>query len=136
MRKWIIWKINMEEYWTSDVEEALAKYVTCEDIVEKNKIFDDHLLIPFRKLIDALLERYRIPFVDDDMKLDILTHLVLNVDRFKPDRVYPSGKKATGKSYCIILIRSWFADWKLKTYRQKKNVLFEACHEIHLYKIQ
>ena len=131
----ITWKINMEEYWTSDVEEALAKYVTCEDIVEKHKIFDDHLLIPFRKLIDALLERYRIPFVDDDMKLDILTDLVVRVEKFKPDTVYPSGRKATGKSYCIILIRSWFADWKLKYAKQIKNVRFEECHEIHLYKI-
>ena len=126
----------MKEYWTPEVEEALAKYVTCEDIIEKNKIFDNHLFIPFQKLIDAILERYRLHFVDDDVRVAILSHLVLNVGKFKPDLVYPSGKKASGKSYCIILIRCWMADYKLKYARKKKNVPFEECHEIHLNKIQ
>jgi len=115
----------MKEYWTPEVEEKLAEYVTTEDIVEKNEIFDNHLFIPFRKLIDAILERYRLHFVDDDVRLAILSHLVLNVGRFKPDTVYPSGKKATGKSYCIVLIRSWMADWKLKYARQRKNISFD-----------
>jgi hypothetical protein len=126
----------MKEIWTQEVEEALAKYVRCEDKVEKNKIFDDHLFIPFRKLIAALLERYSIPNVDDDMKFDILTYLVECVERFNPDAVRPDGKKTSGKAYCITLIRCWIADWKLKYSRQKKTVSFESCHEIHMRKIQ
>ena len=101
----------------------------------KNEIFDNHLIIPFKKLIDALLERYRIPAVDDDMKLSILSDLVVRVEKFKPDLVLPSGRKATGKAYCGVLIRCWFADWKLKYARQKKNIPFEECHEVHLCKI-
>jgi len=124
----------MENYWTDETEEALAKYVTTEDMDEKNKIFNDYLFIPLRKLIDVLLERYCIPIVDDDIKLDILTHVVEYMGRFNPEAVYPSGKKASGKSYCIILVRSWFADYKLKYARQKKIIQFEACHEIHLNK--
>jgi len=121
----------MKEYWTDEVEEKLAIYVTSEDMDEKNEIFDNYLLIPFKKLIDAILERYRIPFVDDNMKLDILTYLVVNVERFKPDFVYPSGKKATGKAYCIVLIRSWFADWNVKSARQRKNISFEDWWKDH-----
>jgi len=125
----------MKEIWTQKVEEALAKYVKSEDTVEKHKIFNDHLFIPFRKLIDSLLERYSIPIVDNDIKLDILSFLVLHINKFNPDAVLPSGKKASGKAYCIILIRSWFADYKLKYARQKKIVRFEESHEIYMNKI-
>lgn len=126
----------MKEYWTDETEEALAKYVTSKDIVEKNKIFDDHLFIPLRKLIDAILERYCIPIVDDDIKLDILTYVVEHMVRFKPNTVYPSGKKATGMAYCGVLIRSWFADWKMKTHHQRKIISLEDCDKIDLKKIQ
>ena len=126
----------MENFWTSEIEEALVKYVKCEDVVEKNKIFDDYLFIPLRKLIDVILERYRLPNVDDDVKFDILSDLVLQVSKFNPDAKLSSGKKVSGKTYCIILIRCWIADYKLKTARQRKVVQFEESHETFLNKIR
>ena len=124
----------MEEIWTNEIEEALVKYVTCKDVVEKNKIFDTYLFSAFRKLIDVLLERHSIPIVDDNVKLDILSHLVLHVDKFNPEAVTPSGKKASGKAYCITLIRCWFADWKLKYARQKKNISLDDYDEMDFIK--
>lgn len=126
----------MKDYWTDETEDALAKYVTTEDMDEKNRLFNDCLHKPLKKLIDANIKRYHVPIVNEDLKLSILTDVIMRVERFKPNVILPSGKKSTGRAYCSILIRSWFADWKVKTARQKKNVLFEACHEIHLYKIE
>lgn len=126
----------MEKIWTQEVEEAFIKYVTCEDVVEKNKIFDNHLFTAFRKLIDVLLERYSVPIVDNDVKLDILSYLVLHISKFNPDAVSPSGKKANGKAYCITIIRCWFADWNMKYAKQKKNISLEDCDEIHMNKIE
>lgn len=48
----------MKEYWTSEVEEAFAKYVRCEDKNEKNEIYIKHLHIPFKKLIDVVVAQY------------------------------------------------------------------------------
>lgn len=109
----------MEEYWTSETEDALAEYVTTNDMDEKNRLFTECLHEPLKKLIDANIKRYRIPIVDEDLKLSILTDVVMRVERFRPNVVLPSGRKSTGRAYCSILIRSWFADWNLKRSRQK-----------------
>ena len=126
----------MKDYWTSETEEALAKYVRTEDMDEKNQLFDNSLHIPFKKLIDDVLERYK-PYtgeVDEDTKLSILTHLAMGIVRFNPEVKLKSGNPS-GWSYCNILIRSWIADYRMKTSREKKNVRFEECHEVHLNKI-
>ena len=116
----------MKEFWTNETDEALIKYVTTEDMDEKNRLYNNHLFTPFRKLIDVLLERYSIPIVDNDLKFDILTFLVEHVERFNPYM-----EKPNGKAYCIVIIRSWFADWKIKTAQQKK-LSFDVYHETNI----
>ena len=126
----------MREYWTSEVEDKLAEYVRCDDSIKKNKIFDDYLHTPFKKLINDVLKRYK-PYtgeVDEEIKIDILCYLVTHIERFNPEVKLKSGNP-TGWSYSSILIRSWIADYRMKMSREKKNVRFEECHEIHLNKI-
>lgn len=126
----------MKEYQTLDVEEALAKYVTCDDTDEKNKIFNDYLFTAIKKLIDDIFERYHLPVIDNDVKLDVLCYLVIHMNMFNPNAKLQNGKKISCRVYCSILIRSWIANYKLKTFREKQNICFEECHEIYLNKIQ
>lgn len=118
----------MKDYWTHETEEAVAKYVRCEDIIEKNEIFNNYLFIPFRKLIDDVFERYHLPVVDDDMKLNILSDLVIRIEKYNPEAEF-RGRKSTAWTYCNVLVRCWIADWKLKYAKQKKNVSLEDCDE-------
>ena len=127
----------MKDYWTSEVEKKLAEYVTSDDMEEKNKIFKEYLHIPFKKLIDDILKRYKpyIGEVSEEIKIDVLTYLVMLVVRFNPEVKLKSGNPS-GWSYCSILIRSWIADYRMRASREKKNVRFEECHEVHLNKIR
>jgi len=117
----------MKEYWTSEVEEALAKYVRCEDNDEKNEIYTKYLHEPFQKLIDITVKRYRpdAKNYDDDTKLMLLSNLILMVDKFNPDVVLLSGRKPTGHSYCSIIVRSSIAQYTVKDARQNKNIGFD-----------
>jgi len=111
----------MKEYWTPEVEEALANYVTCADSAEKNVIFDKYLFEPFKKLIDITVKRYRpdVKTVTDEMVCDLLYHLIIHVQKYNPDVVLSSGKKPSGHSYCSIIIRSAIAHERCETAKRK-----------------
>ncbi|MCK9416907.1 hypothetical protein M0Q97_09645 [Candidatus Dojkabacteria bacterium] len=112
------------EYWTPEVEEALAKYVSCTGITERHDIFDNHLYEPFKQLILETVKRYR-PDVGDkltnEMSSDLLYHLIIHVQKFNPDVVLSSGRKPSGHSYCSVIIRSAIADDRVRTAREKMN---------------
>lgn len=127
-----------EEYWTDEVEEALAKYVSCENITKKNKIFTEQLHEPFKKLILNTVKRYRPDAEDrltDDISTDLLYHLIIHIQKFNPDKRLPSGRKPNGRIYCEVIIRSSIAEQRLKSAREAKNVCFDETHEIFLNKI-
>ena len=127
--------MTKEEYWTDEVEEALAKYVTCKDCDEKNLIFTKYLHVPLLKLIDAIVERYRPDAKDmhtDETRTDLLYSLILHVQKFNPNAILPSGKKASGHSYCSIIIRSSIAEHTVRTYREKKTIIsFDDWYKEH-----
>lgn len=114
--------INKPEYWTTEVEEALAKYVSCEDVDEKNEIFVNYLHSPLKKLIDITVKRYRpdVKTVTDEMISDLLYHLIIHVRGFNPDAVLRSGKKSSGRTYCSIIIRSAIAQERVETAKKKR----------------
>jgi len=113
---------NLSEYWTTEVEEALAKYVACVNSDEKNEIFDKHLFEPFKTLIDVVVKRYRpdVKIVTNEMRCDLLYHLLIHVQKFNPDVVLPSGRKPSGHSYCSIIIRSAIAHERVETAKKKR----------------
>ena len=115
--------MTKEEYWTPEVEDALGRYVSCTGITKKNQIFDDHLYIPFKKLIEVTIKRYRpdVKVVTDEMVCDLLYSLIIHVQGFNPNVVLSSGRKPTGHSYCSIIIRSAIADDRVRTAREKMN---------------
>jgi len=128
---------EMKDYWTSETEEALAEYVRTEDMDERNRLFDEHIHIPLKKLIDDVVKRYKpcAGEVDEDIKLDILTYVVMYVGKFNPEATFRD-RKVTAWSYCNVLARCWIADFRMRTSREKKNVRFQESHEVHLNKIQ
>jgi hypothetical protein len=123
------------KFWTTEVEEALAKYVSCVDIKEKNEIFTKYLYSPFQQLIDKTIKRYRPDregYDDEEAKEDFLYHLVIHVQRFNPDVVLPSGRKPSGLSYCSVIIRSAIADDRVRSAREKMNrISFDDWHKDH-----
>lgn len=113
---------NETQYWTPEVEEALAKYVTCVDSNEKNVIFNKYLHEPFKKLIDVTIKRYRpdVQTVTDEMISDLLYSLIIHVQRFNPDKVLSNGMKISGHSYCSVIIRSAIAHERCETAKKKR----------------
>jgi hypothetical protein len=120
------------EFWTDETEEMVSKYVTCVDIEKKNKIYDKHLHIAFMKLIDIVVERYYMNQDDNEVKNDLLYSLIINVQRFNPNKILPNGKKPNSRSYCEVIIRSAIADRRVRIFHEKQNVRFDSSHEKYL----
>ena len=127
--------IKIKEYWSSEVEEAFAEYITSNDAVRKNEIFEKHLYSAFVTLIDKTVKRYRPETVSrytDEVRLDILSYLVVMCQKFNPEAVSLSGKKANGRSYCVIIVRSFIANTTVKDARKKKTIInFDDWHKTH-----
>jgi len=123
------------EYWTDEVEEAVAKYGTCLDVDERNLIYMKYLHIAFQNLIDDVIKQYRPDregHEDKDIKLDLLSILVEHVRRYNPTIAISRGYKSNARIYCIVIIRSAIADHRVKSFKKRQNVCFDETHEIYL----
>jgi hypothetical protein len=129
---------NEYEYWTDEVEEAVAKYGTCLNVDERNSIYIKYLHIAFQKLIDDVIKRYRPDrdgHEDKDVKLDLLSILVEHVQRYNPAIAISRGYKPNARIYCTVIIKSAIADRRVRSYKERQNVCFDESHEIFLNNI-
>jgi hypothetical protein len=126
------------EYWTDEVEAAVEKYATCEDVTERNEIYIKYLHSAFQKLIDDIIKRYRPDREgreDKDAKFDILSLLVEHVRKYKPELARARGYKTNARVYCSVIIRSAIVDRRVKRYKEWQTVEFNESHEIFLKNI-
>jgi hypothetical protein len=126
------------EYWTNEVEEAVANYAACIDVDERNSIYMKYLHQAFQKLIDDVIKRYRPDWEghnEREIKNDLLSILVEHIRRYNPTIAISRGYKPNARIYCSTIIRSAIADQRVKSYKEKQNVRFNESHEIFLKNI-
>lgn len=128
--------MNKYEFWTDEVEEAVSKYASCIDVDERNKIYMKYLHNAFIKLINYVLERYKKDFACEELKNDLLSTLVIHIQKFNPELALSRGYKANVRVYCEVIIRSAISDYLLKSFREKQNVSFNESHEVFLKNIK
>ena len=115
--------MKSNDYWNDDVEQAVRDYATL-DIVKRNKIFNNILYPAFEKMIARNILRYpyhRGNYTDEEVTLNILSHLSEHVHKFNPDRVLRNGKKPSACSYCETIVRCALKAHSKKSFNEKKE---------------
>lgn len=116
-------------YFTEREEQAVIDYINSNSLEEKNKIYNEILVEPFRKMIQIILRRYPIHIGNYDMnevESNALTHLIEHMVKFNPDKITKSGNKTKAFSYCQTIIRNYYKDHSKKSYTEKKiNLSFD-----------
>jgi len=116
-------------YFAEREEQAVIDYINSDSLEEKNKIYNEILIEPFRKMIQSILRRYPIHIGNYDMEeveSNALTHLIEHMVKFNPDKITKSGNKTKAFSYCQTIIRNYYKDHSKKSYTEKKiNLSFD-----------
>jgi hypothetical protein len=74
-------------YFAEKEEQAVIDYINSNSLEEKNRIYNEILIEPFRKMIESILRRYPIHIGNYDMKeveSNALTHLVEHMVKYRP----------------------------------------------------
>lgn len=75
------------QYFAEKEEQAVIDYINSDSLEEKNKIYNNILIEPFRKMIQSILRRYPIHIGNYDMEeieSNALTHLIEHMVKYKP----------------------------------------------------
>jgi len=80
-------KGSTTQYFAEREEIAVLDYILSDSLEEKNDIYNNILIEPFRKMIQSILRRYPIHignFSMEEVEQDALTHLVDHMVKYKP----------------------------------------------------
>ena len=78
---------NNVRYFAEKEEQAVIDYILSTDVDEKNRIYNDILLEPFRKMKQSILRRYPIHIGNydmDEVESNALTHLIEHMVKYRP----------------------------------------------------
>ena len=102
-------------YFGPEQEEAVLRFLACEDYIERNNIYNKWLREPFNKMIESIIRKYKLyrkGETFEDLHADTLSFLMLKADKFQNSHGKNKGKKAYSyygticKNYIIGLLIS------------------------------
>lgn len=82
-------KRKEEPYFGLDEEEAVIKFLACEDLTERNEIYNEWLRAPLNKMIDSIIRRYKLyrkGETFEDLHADTLSFLMTKAHKFEGAR--------------------------------------------------
>jgi hypothetical protein len=111
-------KKKINNYWTDETEKAVADYQLAEGDRERNRIFNNHLHVPFKKISEIYCNSIDTGYTGEDKEdliNDCLTHLITSSIRtFKPS----AGK---AYSYFSVSAKYWVMQKNMKGYTDFKR---------------
>ena len=112
-------KDNSEKkgYFYEREEEAVAKYISSTDEIERKELFDTILYPAFKQMIESIIRRYNLFQKDEEFEEtfnDCISFLMTKLDKFKPF----SGFKAY--SYCGTICKNYLMG-KINQYAKRQD---------------
>ena len=121
--------MRKKPYFAEREEQAVVDYIESTTFEVKNRIYNEILIEPFRKMIQSILRRYPIHIGNyemEEIESNALTHLIDHMVKFNPNKITKSGNKTKAYSYCQTIVRNYFKDHSKKSYTEKKiNLPFD-----------
>jgi hypothetical protein len=104
-------------YWNEDTENAIVRYNLAKNQDERDRIYNDHLAYPFDKLAENIINRFKFPYINqvyDDLKRQVISHLICNLHKFSPKK----GNKAY--SYFSVIAKNYLIYHNTKAWKEEK----------------
>ena len=121
-------------YFGDKEEQAVIDYIKSDSIIEKNRIYNDILIEPFRKMTESILRVYPIftgKYEMKEIESNALSHLIDKMVTFNPDKITKFGLKTKAFSYLQTIVRNYYRTFSTKTYLESKtDVFFDDYFEI------
>ncbi len=108
-------------YFTQDTENAIIRYNDSDDVVLRNKIYNEHIAHPFDKLAENIIHTFKFYYFDvpsEDVKHEVVSFLVMNMHKFKEG-------KGKAFSYFSIVAKNYLIlhnNKNYKSYKQKSDM--------------
>ena len=114
-------KRSKANYFTKETEEYIVKYNTSTDQEYRNRIFTDHIYLPFYKLAENIIHTFKFYYTDveqiEDLKHEIVSVLLEEkIMKFDPT----NGAKAY--SYFGTIVKRWLINYNNKNYKRLKQI--------------
>jgi hypothetical protein len=115
-----------KNYFGPEHEDAVVRYLNCEDQSERDKIYNDWLRKAFVKMIESIMRRDKLKpegFTHEEVLSRTLSHLVSKMHKFDPG----ANKKAY--SYFTVICRNCLLGFKItEDKNRKRNLSFDEVY--------
>lgn len=114
-------KKSQANYFTKETEDYIVKYNNSQDNEYRNRIFTEHIYLPFYKLAENIIHTFKFYYTDvdqiEDLKHEIVSVLLEEkIDKFDPT----NGAKAY--SYFGTIVKRWLINYNNKNYKKLKQI--------------
>lgn len=106
-------------YYGEEQEQAVVLFLKAKTVAEKEKIYRDFLQEPINKMIESIIQTYKLhrkSYEFNDLHADALSFLITKFDKFHPEKGYKS------YSYFGTVCKNYLYNEMMKEY--KKNTSF------------
>ena len=86
-------KKSQKIYYGDEQEEAVKRYLVCEDEQERNQIFNEFLKVPLEIMVESIIRRYKLyrkDFTYEELHTDTMSFLFTKVNKFEPETNHKS----------------------------------------------
>ena len=114
-------KKSKANYFTAETEEYIVKYNNSEDNDYRNKIFTDHIYLPFYKLAENIIHTFKFYYTDVD-QIEDLKHEIVSMLLEEKIMKFDSTNGAKAYSYFGTIVKRWLINYNNKNYKKLKQI--------------
>ena len=108
---------NKKIYFSQDTEDAIVEYNNSDDMVERNKIYNERISYPFDKLAENILNTFKFSYFQcshEEVQKEVVSNLVSNIHKYK---------QGNGKafSYFSIIAKNFLILYNNGNYKKFKR---------------
>jgi hypothetical protein len=114
-------KRSKANYFTSETEEYIVKYNISTDHEYRNKIFTDHIYLPFYKLAENIIHTFKFYYTDVD-KIEDLKHEIVSILLEEKIMKFDPSNGAKAYSYFGTIVKRWLINYNNKNFKKLKQI--------------
>ena len=108
-------------YFTKETEDYIVKYNTSTDQDYRNKIFTDHIYLPFYKLAENIIHTFKFYYTDVD-QIEDLKHEIVSILLEEKIMKFDPTNGAKAYSYFGTIVKRWLINYNNKNYKKLKQI--------------
>ena len=106
------------EYFDSNTQDAIIRYRQCDDLLKRNKIYNEEIHNSFYKLVENIIHTFKFYHTEvdslEDLKFEVISFLLQKLDLYKEE-------KGKAYSYFGTIAKRYLITYNLKNYSRKIN---------------